>query len=123
MREEEPDVHEVCQPPLEVFPWPKGWRITAVDEAIIAVPELIMSDGEEIGSVIHGDDDVRIGVPGESSPQKGHILLWLRAGESVWLSKSCEALVVPEFRGDTRARRFLLSRVSSAETDQAIRPN
>jgi hypothetical protein len=101
------------QPPGEVFPWPKGWQLTALDEAIIAVPAAILSDSEVIGSVIHCDDGVRLNMPTESHSTPGaRIMLWLQAGQSVWLSKSCQAVVVPQSEGDTAARRFRLTEVA-----------
>jgi hypothetical protein len=50
----------VRQPPGEVFPWPKGWRITAIDEAMIAIPTATIGDDEVVGTVIHGDEDIQI---------------------------------------------------------------
>jgi hypothetical protein len=101
------------QPPGEVFPWAKGWRLTALDEAIIAVPAAILSDSETIGSVIHCDDGVRLNLPTASQATPGErIMIWLQPGQSVWLSKSCQGVVVPQSEGDTAARRFRLTEVA-----------
>jgi hypothetical protein len=104
------------QPPGEVFPWPKGCQLTALDEVILAVPVAILTDSEDIGSVIHCGDDVRLNIPtGPLSTSEARIMLWLQAGQSVWLSKSCQAVVVPQSEGDMAARRF---RVTQIEPDR-----
>lgn len=101
------------QPPGEVFPWAKGWRLTALDEAMIAVPAAILGDNEAIGSVIHCDDEVRLNLPTAPHATPGErITIWLQAGESVWLSKSCQGVVVPQSEDDTAARRFRLTEVA-----------
>ncbi len=108
---EEPKVAH--QPPGEVFPWPKGWRLTALDEAILAAPAGILAENETIGSVIHCGDDVRLNLPTVPQTTPGaRILIWLQAGQSVWLGKSCQAMVVPSKEGDASVRRFQLSQVS-----------
>ena len=98
------------QPPGEVFPWPVGWQLTAIDEAIIAVPAAILTDSEVIGSVIHCDDGVQFKLLSHSFPE-ARIMLWLQPGQSVWLSKSCQAVVVPRLEGDKAVRRFELTEV------------
>jgi hypothetical protein len=101
------------QPPGEVFPWAKGWRLTALDEAMITVPAAILGDNEAIGSVIHCDDGVRLNLPTAPHATPGErITIWLQPGESVWLSKSCQGVVVPQSEGDTAARRFRLTEVA-----------
>jgi hypothetical protein len=98
------------QRPGEAFPWPKGWQLTALDEAVIAVPAALIGDNEVIGSVIHCGDGVKVNLPSESSSTPGaRIMLWLQAGQSVWLSKSCQAVVVPKQEGDTKVRRLRLT--------------
>lgn len=101
------------QPPGEVFPWPKGWQLTALDEAIIAVPAAIIGDNEIIGTVIHADDGVQLNMPKEPHSTSGTlIMLRLLAGQSVWLSKSCDAFVVPQREGDSVLRHFKISKVA-----------
>ena len=97
-----------------MFPWPKGWQLTALDEAIIAGPAAILGDNEPIGSVIHADEGVRLNLPTAPHATPGErIMIWLQPGESVWLSKSCQGVVVPQFEGDTAARRFRLTEVAA----------
>jgi hypothetical protein len=105
---EEPKIAH--QPPGEVFPWPNGWQLTALDEAVLAVPAAILTDDETIGSVIHAGDEVLIRLP--TAPQHGdRILIRLLAGQSVCLAKSCQTVVVPARQGDMAVRRFRLSRL------------
>jgi hypothetical protein len=40
------------------------------------------------------------------------ILMWLSVGQSVWLAKSCQALVVADNEQDKSVRRFRLSQVT-----------
>jgi hypothetical protein len=101
------------QPPAVVFPWPKGWQLTALDETILAVPAAVVGDGETIGSVIHCEDNVLLNFPTvpHSTPD-GRILIWLQPGQSVWIAKSCQAMVVPSDPSDTAVRRFKICRVA-----------
>ena len=96
--------------PGEIFPLPKGCRLTALDEAIIALPAAILSGTEYVGEAIHCDGDVQIHLPiGPDSGPGARILLRLQAGQSVWLSRSCEVLVVPQSEGDSKPRRLRMS--------------
>lgn len=103
-------LHETIahQSPCVPFAWPKGCQLTALDKTIIAVPGAILADEEPIGVVIHADDDVKLSMQNDAGAP---IKLWLRAGNSVWLAKSCEAIIVPQFEGDTRARRFRIAKI------------
>lgn len=51
------------QQPGDLFPWSKGWHLTTLDEAIIAVPAAILGGSGPIGSVIRGDDRQRRNIP------------------------------------------------------------
>jgi hypothetical protein len=96
-----------------VFPWATGWQLTALDEAIIAVPAAILGDHETIGSVIHCDEGVQLNLPTAPHAMPGErIMIWLQPGQSVWLSKSCQGVVMPQSEGDTMARRFRLIEVA-----------
>ena len=101
------------QAPGKFFAWPNRWRLTALQDAILAIPAAILSEDEVIGSVIHCDDEAKLnlpqGLPSESSPPL--ILIWLKRGQSVYLTKSCQAMVIPSYEGDKAVRRFALSRV------------
>src|SRR5262249_30808878 len=105
------------QPPSEIFPWLKGWKLTALDEAILVVPAQILSEEEPIGSVIHCDDGVRLSLPAVplDSPD-ARIFIKLSVVQSVWLTKSCQAMVVPDSEQDKTVRRFRLSQVTEGGT-------
>ena len=85
-----------------------------IDEAVIAIPATILSDGEVIDSVIHCGDDVQLNMPTEpyTEPDAQGFQLWLQVGQSVWLSKSCQGVVLPQREGDTAVRRFRLAEIS-----------
>jgi len=100
------------QPPGQIFPWPKGWKLTALEDAILAIPAAILSDDEVIGSVIHADDDVKVKLPTGQNPESdAHIIMWLEEGQSVYLNKSCQAIVLPNHEGDKVSKRLQLTRV------------
>ncbi len=83
-----------------------------MDDATLAIPGAILSDDETIGSVIHADDDVKVKLPtGQNPDSDAHIVMWLKKGQSAYLSKSCQAIVLPTYEGDKALRRFNLSRV------------
>ena len=87
------------QTPGEVFPWPRGTVLTALDEATIALPMAIFDKDQPIGSVVLGPTDMQI-----SFPKEGDVF-WIRLqpGMSVRLAKSCQAIVVAN---DQQPRRF-----------------
>src|SRR5262249_49148708 len=85
------------QPPGEGVPGAGGGQLTALEEAIVAVPAAILGDNETIGAVIHCDDGVRLNLPTAPHPTPDErILIWLQPGQSVWLSKSCQGVVMPQ---------------------------
>ena len=98
------------QPPGIVFPWPKGKRLTALDETLIMVPEAIIAADEVFGSVIRADDDVLMHLPTRpDEPNQGTITFLLQPGQSIWLTKSCDGMVVPRFKGDAVPRRLRIT--------------
>lgn len=98
-REPPADEPIACQPPNEVFPWPKGVVLTAVDEVTIAVPAAMFDPGQPIGRFVFGPDDMEFGSPAGSDV----VLIRLRPGMSVSLAKSVQAYVVAD---DGRPRRL-----------------
>ena len=90
------------QPPGEVFPWPEGTDLTALDEVVIALPVALFGEHEPIGSVVFCPDGAELNIP----PQGDRFYLRLRPGMSVRLTKSCQACVIAE---DTEPRRFKVS--------------
>jgi hypothetical protein len=90
------------QPPGQVFPWPQGIVLAALDEATIALPMAIFGKDEQIGSVVLGPVDMQINIP----KQGDTFYIRLKPGMSVSLTKSCQARVVAE---DKQPRRFKIS--------------
>lgn len=107
---EEPQIGH--QAPGEVFSWPKRWQLTALDEVILAVPAAILNDDEQIGSVINCEDSVRLNIPTGLPNPNDRILIWLQPGQAVYLSKSCQAMVVPGNEQDREAKRFKVEQLS-----------
>ena len=100
-----PEEQIALQPPGTVFPWSKLTELTALEELTIGVPSQIISGDEVIGSVIRSHPDTEIRLP--TAADQPLILLRLKAGMSVSLTKSCQALVVAD---DNRPRRIKVSR-------------
>jgi hypothetical protein len=92
----------VSQPPGEVFPWPQGIVITAIDEVIIAIPLQLFGKDEAIGSVIIAPDDVQFALRKDLDV----FLIRLQPGLSVSLTKSCQAYIAAD---DKQHRRFKIS--------------
>lgn len=46
------------QPPGEMFPWPKGAVLTAVDELVLALPVALFEADRPMNEAVFGSDDV-----------------------------------------------------------------
>lgn len=92
----EPVAH---QPPNEVFPWPKGVTLTALDEVVIALPVAIMDTDRPMKEFIFGPDEMDINLP----PNGEVFFIKLQPGMAVSLARSCQAYVVA---GDGKSRRL-----------------
>jgi hypothetical protein len=92
----------VSQPPGEVFAWPKGVVITAVDEVIIALPVALFDQDRPIGEFVLGPEDMGFSLP----PGSDVFFIKLSPGMSVSLAKSCQAYLVAE---DKQPRRLKIS--------------
>jgi hypothetical protein len=90
------------QPPGEVFPWPKGVVITAVDEVVLALPVALLAPDRPMGEFVFGPDDMEFSAPAGSEV----CFLKLRPGMSVSLAKSVQAFVWAE---DKQPRRLKVS--------------
>jgi hypothetical protein len=93
------------QPPGEVFPWPQGIVLTALDEVTIALPTAVFGKDEKIGSVLHCPVDAQISIP----KQGDTFYIRLQPGMSVSLTKSCQGRVVADDKYDKKPRRFKVS--------------
>jgi len=91
------------QPPDVVFPWPAGTTLTALDDAILALPRGLIGVSETIGSILRGDDDMEVSIPEPGD----RFLIRLRAGMAVTISRSCQACVVSD---DGTPKRFKVAR-------------
>jgi len=90
------------QPPGQIFPWPRGVVLTALDEATIALPVDLFGKGDPIGSVLLGSADIQINIPKTGDT----FFIRVQPGMSVSLAKSCQARVVAD---DKQPRRFKIS--------------
>lgn len=87
------------QPPGVPFPWPRSTRLLMLEDTILAIPAAAVAKDDKIGDVIHSDCEAEIRLP--TSPNETLIHLRLKAGTSVWLSKSLQGVVVA---ADQRAK-------------------
>jgi hypothetical protein len=93
----EPVAH---QPPGEVFPWPKGVVITAVDEVVLALPVALLEPDRPMAEFIFGPDDMGFSAP----PGSEVCFLRLQPGMAVSLAKSVKAFVWAEDKQPRRVR-------------------
>jgi hypothetical protein len=102
-RAEAKAVEEIAhRPPGQIFQWPRGTVLTALDEATIALPMAIFGKDEPIGSVVIGPADMLMNIPKTGDT----FLIRVQPGMSVSLAKSCQARVVAD---DKQPRRFKIS--------------
>ena len=92
--------------PGEMFAWPKGGVITAVDEVVIALPIGLFDKDRPIGEFLFGPDDMKITV----SPDGDRFHIRLMPGMSVSLAKSCDAYVSSGSADDHLPRRIAVRR-------------
>lgn len=78
------------QPPGEIFLWPKGVILTAVDELMLALPKGLIDKGRPIGEFLFGPNDMEISIP----PEGDSILVRLAPGMSIRSAKSVQSYVV-----------------------------
>jgi hypothetical protein len=98
-----PDDAIAHQPPGDIFPWPKGIVLTAVDDVTIALPKAIFENDAPIGDALVADDDALISIPAEGD----RFYIRLQPGVSVSVRKSCQAFVVAD---DDKRRRVKIER-------------
>ena len=85
--------------PKELFPWPKGGVLTAVDEVVIALPIALFDKERPMGEFVFGPQDMELNIP----PNGDRFFIRLKPGMSVSLAKSCQAYVEAD---DTVPRRM-----------------
>ncbi len=100
-----PEGEVALQPPGEVFPWPKGWVLTAVDEVVLALPKALLVPDRPLKEILSGPDGMEVSVP----PDGDALFVRLLPGMSASVARSCQAYVVAE---DGRPRRIRASKSS-----------
>ena len=88
--------------PGEVFRWPKGQTITAIDPVIIELPKALFRADDIMQDVIKADDDIEIAFPSGSE----NILLHLQPGMSVTIRRNSESCL---FANDIIPRRVRIT--------------
>jgi hypothetical protein len=91
-----------AQPHGEIFPWPKGAVLTAIDELVLALPTALFGD-RPMGESLFTPDDAQINVP----PEGDTFFVRLMPGMSISLAKSVQSYVVSE---DGKPRRISVRR-------------
>ena len=94
-----PDGEVALQPPGEVFPWPKGTVLTAVDDVVLALPMALLAGDQPLKEILSGPDGMEVNLP----PDGEAFFIRLRPGMSASVGRSCQAYVVAE---DGRPRRI-----------------
>jgi hypothetical protein len=84
------------QPPGESFRWPKGVTLTPLDHVVIVLPGAILSDNEQVKSVIEGSDDIEIKIQFTADDKPEVIYLKVQAGTPVRINKACEAMILSD---------------------------
>ena len=90
------------QPHGEIFPWPKGAVLTAVDELVLALPIALFGD-RPMAESLFAPDDVQMNIP----PEGDTFFVRLMPGMSISLAKSVQSYVVSE---DGKPRRIQVQR-------------
>jgi hypothetical protein len=88
------------QPPGQIFPWPKGAVITAVDEVVLALPVALFEKDRPLSEAVFGPDDMEVNMP----PDSDTFLVRLKPGMSLSLAKSVQSFVVGEDKTPRRLR-------------------
>ena len=54
-----------AQPPGEIFPWPNGAVLTAVDELVLALPVALFDKDRPMSEFVFGPEDMQMDIPPE----------------------------------------------------------
>ena len=95
----------------QVFQWRRGVRLQANEDTQIALPGELLREGEEIGSIISVSDEAEIGFRPREDGSFEAIILRLRAGHTVELHRSSDALLIAD---DDRERVFYVESHNAA---------
>ena len=64
------------QPPGDIFPWPKGAVLTAVDELVLALPVALFVADRPMSEAVFGLDDKEAVSPGPPCPRGESWVFW-----------------------------------------------
>ncbi len=92
-----------AQPPGEMFPWPKGAVLTAIDDLVLALPMDLFDKDRPMAEFVFGPEDMQMNIP----PNGDTFFIRLMPGMSVSLAKSVQSRVVAE---DATPRRIKVTR-------------
>ena len=87
------------QPHGQIFPWPKGAVLTAVDELVLALPVALFDKDRPMSEFVFGPNDMQMNIP----PASDTFFVRLMPGMSISLAKSVQSYVVS---GDQKPRRI-----------------
>src|SRR5262249_20702278 len=88
------------QPHGEIFPWPRGMALTALDDVVVLeIPLELFGNDKKIGECLFGPDDMEI----NSRPGFDRFFIRLKPGMTVSLAKSVQARVISD---DGKPRRI-----------------
>lgn len=99
-----------AQPPGQIFPWPKGAVLTAIDELVLAVPIALFDRDRPMSEFVFGPEDMQINIP----PDSDTFFIRLLPGMSVSLARSVESRVVAE---DATPRRIKVTPPSATDAN------
>src|SRR5688572_27976550 len=77
-----------AQPHGEIFPWPKGTVLTAIDELVLALPTAVFAD-RPMGESLFASADAQINIP----PEGDTFFVRLMPGMSISFAKSVQSYV------------------------------
>ncbi len=93
----------VSQRPGEIFPWPLGMELTAVDSLTLALPKKLLEEGRALEKSVFGPDEMHVDLPAIGDT----FFVRLAPGMTVSLARSCEAYLLAE---DKKPRRLKVTR-------------
>jgi hypothetical protein len=93
------------QPPGEIFPWPKGAALTALEEIVLALPTALLEKNRPMGEFVFGPDDMEANMP----PDADTFFIRLAPQMTVSLAKPCQSYVVAN---DKRPRRIKITQTT-----------
>ena len=82
----------IIMTPGEVFRWPKGRTITAIDSVVLGLPKALFRKDEQIGDIVEADDEMYVAFP----PDSENILLFVEPGMSVTINRNSESYLVAD---------------------------